>query len=47
LLTTKNPQTSHDASLLGRLGIASKLGDAAPAEVRVTDQVTTAAQIAV
>jgi hypothetical protein len=45
LLTTKNPRTSHDAGLLGRLDIASKLGDAAPAEVQVTTQV--AAQIAI
>jgi biotin synthase len=45
LLTTRNPRTSHDASLLGRLGIASKLGDAAPAEVQITTQV--AAQIAI
>jgi biotin synthase len=45
LLTTRNPRTSHDASLLGRLGIASKLGDAAPSEVQVTTEV--AAQIAI
>src|SRR5450631_581254 len=35
LLTTKNPQTDRDANLLGRLGMTSKLDDAAPAEVQI------------
>jgi biotin synthase len=39
LLTTKNPQTDRDANLLGRLGMTSKLDDAAPAEVQVAVKV--------
>ena len=31
LLTTKNPQTDRDTNLLGRLGMTSRLDDAAPA----------------
>ena len=34
LLTTKNPQTDRDVRLLGRLGMTSKLDDAAPAEMQ-------------
>jgi biotin synthase len=35
LLTTKNPQTDRDTNLLGRLGMTSKLDDAAPAAVQI------------
>jgi biotin synthase len=35
LLTTKNPQTDRDTNLPGRLGMTSKLDDAAPAEVQI------------
>jgi biotin synthase len=35
LLTTKNPQTSRDADLLGRLGITSKLAEPTPARPQI------------
>jgi len=38
LLTTKNPQTDRDANLLGRLGMTSKLDDAAPAAVQIAGE---------
>ena len=38
LLTTKNPQTDRDTNLLGRLGMTSKLDDAAPAAVQIAIQ---------
>jgi biotin synthase len=34
LLTTKNPQTDRDTNLLSRLGMTSRLDDAAPAAVQ-------------
>jgi biotin synthase len=38
LLTTKNPQTDRDINLLGRLGMTSRLDDAAPAAVQIKIQ---------
>jgi biotin synthase len=38
LLTTKNPQTDRDANLLGRLGMTSKLDDAARPAVQIAIQ---------
>jgi biotin synthase len=38
LLTTKNPQTDRDANLLGRLGMTSKLDDAARPAVQIAVQ---------
>jgi biotin synthase len=35
VLTTKNLQTDRDTNLLGRLGMTSKLDDAAPAAVQI------------
>ena len=44
LLTTKNPQTSRDASLLDRLGIASKL-DSVSAKVQIADEAAVKAAV--
>jgi biotin synthase len=44
LLTSRNPQTSRDAGLFGRLGIASKL-DSAPAEIQISDEAAVKAAV--
>jgi len=44
LLTTKNPQTSRDAGLLDRLGIASKL-DSVSAKVQIADEAAVKAAV--
>jgi biotin synthase len=45
LLTTKNPQTDRDANLLGRLGMTSRLDNAAPAAVQIAGKAEVKAAI--